>query len=162
MQAVGKLGRFVQEHRGELIADRFGVGAAVGQQRGRRAVEAGGDRGEEDVLGASAVVPEPLRERFRQLEQSLGLRRDTQAAVRPRRGAPEPFDEVRSDFVGGDAELGERAAGELVGLCEQAEDEVLGTQVMMAVLARRRPQRRGTPQQPALSARTAVPRPRVG
>jgi hypothetical protein len=41
-------------------------------------------------------------------------------------------------LVGGDAELGERAAGELVGLCEQSEDEMLGTQVMMAVLARRR------------------------
>ena len=62
--------------------------AAVGQQRGRGAVEAGCDRGEKDVLGASAVVPEPFRERFRQLEQSLGLRRDAEAAVRPcRRGA---------------------------------------------------------------------------
>jgi hypothetical protein len=137
VQAVGKLGRLVQEHRGELIADRFGAGAAVGQQRGRGAVEAGRDRSEQDVLGAGAVVPEPLRERLRKLEQSLGLRRDTEAAVLPRRGAPEPFNNLRSDFAGGDAELGERAAGELVGLCKQAEDEVLGTQVMMAVLARR-------------------------
>jgi hypothetical protein len=30
VQAAGKVGRFVHEHRGELIADRFRPGAAVG------------------------------------------------------------------------------------------------------------------------------------
>jgi len=52
-----------------------------------------------------------------------------------RAGSPEPFHEVESDFVGGDPELGEHAAGELVGLSEQANEKVLGTQVRMAVLA---------------------------
>ena len=138
MQPVREFGRFVQEHRGELIADGLGVGAAVGEQRCCGAVQPWCDRSEEDVLGACAVVPEALRERLGQLEQPLALRRDTERSVRPRRAAAEPVDQGCLGGFGGHAELGERAAGELVGLGEEPEDEMLRAQVVMTVFARRR------------------------
>lgn len=138
LEPVREFGRFVQEHRGELIADGLGVGAAVGEQRCCGAVQPWCDRSEENVLGACAVVPEALRERLGQLEQPLALRCDTKRSVRPRRAAAEPVDQARLGGFGGHAELGERAAGELVGLGEESEDEMLRAQVVMTVFARRR------------------------
>ena len=129
-------GSFVQEHRGELIADGLGVRAAVGQQSCRRAVQPRCDRCEEDVLGARrSCALEPLRRNaFASSSSRLVCGATPRLAVRPRRRAPEPF-HARSapDFVRVTPSSASARPASSARLCEQAEDEVLGAQVVVAV-----------------------------
>lgn len=92
--------------------------------------------GEEDVFALGATVAKRFRDRPCELEEPLGLRRDAQRSARPRRSGPEPLNESCTDRVRGDLELCERLCPEFTGLSDQAEDEVLGPDIVMPQLAR--------------------------
>ena len=77
-QPLGEFWRLAEQHASELVADLVGVGAAVGEQSRGGAVELRGGRGEQDVLCLGAPAPERLRDCTGELEQPLGLWRDTQ------------------------------------------------------------------------------------
>src|SRR5215218_619162 len=88
------------------------------------------------MLGARAAMAEPLGERARKLEQPLRLGRDTERAARPRRRRAEALDDARADGLRRDPERLQRAGGHLLGLSEQAEEEMLRPDVVMAECAR--------------------------
>ena len=61
--------------------------------------------------------------------------RDAERSVASWSAGAEAFGQGRADRARRDAELGERVGGEFVGLCEQPQDEVLGADVLVSVLA---------------------------
>jgi hypothetical protein len=65
------------------------------------------------------------------MAEPLCLRRDAERAVGPRRRGTEALDDASADGLPGAAERLEGAGGQFVGLCEQAEEEVLGSDVMV-------------------------------
>ena len=67
-EALRELGRLLEDHPGQVIADVVGGGAAFGQKGHGRAVQLGRHGREEHVLGAGAAMAERFRDRARQLE----------------------------------------------------------------------------------------------
>ena len=133
-----EFGSFLQEHARELVADLLWAGTAVGEQRRSGAVELWRGSREEDVLGPRALMAERLRGRSGELEQPLGLRRDSERSGAPRRSASEPLNDALPRALGCDPQTCEHLGRELLGLGEQPEDQVLGPNVVVAELARLR------------------------
>ena len=90
---------------------------------------------EQDVFGADVVVPELEGFAQRQLEDLLGPRGERD--VPARRASPGADDRGNVGPSGGeaDAELGQDASGDGVRLCEQAEQQVFGSDVLVVALA---------------------------
>ena len=75
--------------------------------------------------------PSRFGEGAREFEQPLCLRRDAERSLRPRRRGTEALDDASADALPGAAERLQGARGQFVGPCAQAEEEVLGSDVMV-------------------------------
>ena len=118
------------EHPDDLVADLLGVGVEVEQ-------DAGGDalvlthQAEQDVLGADVVVAERERLAQRQLEHLLGARREGDLAGGDLLAGADDPDHLRADALDGDVEGLEHAGGQALLLAKQAEQDVLGADVVV-------------------------------
>ncbi len=118
------------QHPDHLVADLVGVGVEVEQ-------DAGGDalvlthEAEQDVLGADVVVAERERLAQRQLEDLLGARRERDLAGGDLLAGTDDAHDLRAHPFDGDVEGLEHAGGQSLLLAEQAEQDVLGADVVV-------------------------------
>ena len=118
------------EHADDLVADLLGVGVEVEQDpRGDALVLA--DEAEQDVLGADVVVAERQRLAQRELEHLLGARRERDLAGRDLVALADDARDLRAHLFHGDVERLEDAGSEALLLAEQAEQDVLGADVVV-------------------------------
>ena len=123
------------EHPDHLVADLVGVGVEVEQ-------DAGGDalvlthQAEQDVLGADVVVAEGERLAQRQLEHLLGARRERDLAGGDLLAGADDAHHLRADALDRDVERLEDAGGQALLLAQQAEQDVLGADVVVLERAR--------------------------
>ena len=118
------------EHADDLVADLLGVGVEVEQDaRGDALVLA--HEAEQDVLGADVVVAERERLAQRELEHLLGARRERDLARRDLVALADDARDLRAHLLDGDVERVEHARGETLLLAEQAEQDVLGADVVV-------------------------------
>ncbi len=119
-----------REHADDLVADLLGVGVEVEQDaRGDALVLA--HETEQDVLGADVVVPERERLAQRELEHLLGARREWDLAGRDLVALADDARHLRAHLFDGDVEPVEHARGEPLLLAQQAEQDVLGADVVV-------------------------------
>ncbi len=118
------------EHADDLVADLLRVGVEVEQDpRGDALVLA--DEAEQDVLGADVVVAEAQSLAQRQLQHLLGARRERDLAGRDLVALADDPRDLRANLLDGDVERLEDARGETLLLAEQAEQDVLGADVVV-------------------------------
>ena len=118
------------EHADDLVADLLGVGVEVEQDpRGDALVLA--DEAEQDVLGADVVVAERERLAQRQLEHLLRARRERDLAGRDLVALADDARDLGANLLDGDVERLEHARGETLLLAQQAEQDVLGADVVV-------------------------------
>ena len=118
------------EHPDDLVADLLGVGVEVEQDAGGDALVLA-DEAEQDVLGADVVVAERERLAQRQLEHLLGARRERDLAGGDLLAGADDAHDLGADALDGDVEGLEHARGEALLLAEQAEQDVLGADVVV-------------------------------
>src|SRR5262249_30201439 len=118
------------EHADNLVADLLRVRVEVEQ-------DAGGDalvlthEAEQDVLGADVVVAQAQRLAKGELEDLLGARGERDLAGGDLlAGADDPHD-LGADALDGDVERLEHPSGQAFLLAEQAEQDVLGADVVV-------------------------------
>ena len=118
------------EHADDLVADLLGVGVEVEQ-------DAGGDalvlahQAEQDVLGADVVVAERERLAQRQLQHLLGARRERDLAGGDLVTLADDAGDLRAHLLHRDVERVEHARSEPLLLAQQAEQDVLGADVVV-------------------------------
>ncbi len=118
------------EHADDLVADLLGVGVEVEQDaRGDAFVLA--HEAEQDVLGADVVVAERERLAERQLENLLRAWRERDLAARHLVALAHDSCHLRTHFLDGDVEGLEHARGQAFLLAEEAEQDVLGADVVV-------------------------------
>ena len=123
------------QHADHLVADLLGVGVEVEQDTGGDALVLA-HQAEQDVLGADVVVAEAQRLAQRQLEHLLGARRERDLPGGDLlAGADDPHD-LRAHALDGDVEALQHARGETLLLAQQAEEDVLGADVVVLERAR--------------------------
>ena len=94
------------------------------------------DEAEEDVLGADVVVAELQRLAQRQLEHLLGARREGDVTRRRRAALADDLLDLGAHGLERDAERLERLGGDALALVDQAEQDVLGADVVVVEQAR--------------------------
>jgi hypothetical protein len=118
------------EHPDDLVADLLGVGVEVEQ-------DASGDplvlthETEQDVLGADVVVAERERLAEGQLEHLLGARGEWDLAGGHLLAGADDADDLGADPLDGDVQRLEDAGGQALLLAQQAEQDVLGADVVV-------------------------------
>ena len=118
------------EHADDLVADLLGVRVEVEQDPRRHALVLA-HQAEQDVLGADVVVAERERLAEGQLEHLLRARRERDLAGGDLlAGAHDPY-HLRTDALDGDVERLEHARGQPLLLAQQAEQDVLGADVVV-------------------------------
>ena len=118
------------EHPDDLVADLLGVGVEVEQDaRGDALVLA--HQAEQDVLGADVVVAEAQRLAQRELEHLLGARRERDLAGGDLLAGADDAHDLRAHALDGDVERLEHAGREALLLAQQAEQDVLGADVVV-------------------------------
>ena len=118
------------EHPDDLVADLLGVGVEVEQDaRGDALVLA--DQAEQDVLGADVVVAQAQRLAEGELEDLLGARRERDLAGGDLLAGADDADDLRADALDRDVEGLEHPGGQALLLAEQAEQDVLGADVVV-------------------------------
>ena len=118
------------EHADDLVADLLGVGVEVEQDaRGNAFVLA--HEPEQDVLGADVVVAERQRFAQRELEHLLRPRRERDLAGRHLVALADDARNLRAHFLDGDVERLEHPRCETFFLAQQAEQDVLRTDVVV-------------------------------
>ena len=118
------------EHADDLVADLLGVGVEVEQDaRGDALVLA--HEAEQDVLGADVVVAERQRLAQRELEHLLRARRERDLAGRDLVALADDARDLRAHLLDGDVERLEHPRGETFFLAQQAEQDVLGADVVV-------------------------------
>ena len=121
------------EHPDDLVADLLRVGVEVEQDAGGDALVLAHEP-EQDVLGADVVVAEAERLAQRQLEHLLGARRERDLAGGDLlTGADDPHD-LGADALDGDVQGLEHAGCKPFLLTQQAEQDVLGADVVVLEL----------------------------
>ena len=118
------------EHADDLVADLLGVGVEVEQDAGGDALVLAHEA-EQDVLGADVVVAEAQRLAQRELEHLLGARGERDLAGGDLLAGADDPDDLGADALHGDVERLEHARGEALLLAEQAEQDVLGADVVV-------------------------------
>ena len=119
-----------REHADDLVADLLRVGVEVEQ-------DAGGDalvlphEPEQDVLGADVVVAEGEGLAKRELQHLLGARGERDLARRHLFALADDARDVGADVLDGDVQLVEDAGSEPLLLTEEAEEDVLGADVVV-------------------------------
>ena len=118
------------EHADDLVADLLGVGVEVEQDaRGDAFVLA--HEAEQDVLGADVVVAERERLAQRELEHLLRARRERDLAARHLVALADDARHLRAHLLDGDVERLEHARSQAFLLAEEAEQDVLGADVVV-------------------------------
>ena len=118
------------EHADDLVADLLGVGVEVEQDAGGDALVLAHEA-EQDVLGADVVVAQRQRLAQRQLEDLLGARRERDLAGGDLLAGADDAHDLGADALDGDVEGLEDAGREALLLAEQAEQDVLGADVVV-------------------------------
>ena len=118
------------EHADDLVADLFRIRVEVEQDaRGDALVLA--HEAEQDVLGADVVVPEREGLAQRQLEHLLGARRERNLARGDLVALADDARDLGTDLLHGDVERLEDAGSEALLLAKQAQQDVLGADVVV-------------------------------
>ncbi len=118
------------EHADDLVADLLGVGVEVEQ-------DAGGDalvlahQAEQDVLGADVVVAEAQRLAQGQLEHLLGARRERDLPGGDLLTGADDAHDLGAHALDGDVQALQHAGGQTLLLAQQAEQDVLGADVVV-------------------------------
>ena len=94
------------------------------------------DQPEEDVLGADVVVAELQRLAQRELEDLLGAGGERDVARRRLAAVADDLLDLRAHGLERDAERLERLGGDALALVDQAEQDVLGPDVVVVEQAR--------------------------
>ena len=118
------------EQLDDLLADPVEVGAELDQHLGGDAL-ALADQAEQDVLGADVVVAELQRLAQRQLQHLLGPRRERDVPARRLLALADDLLDLLADALQGDAEALQRLGGDALALVDQAEQDVLGADVVV-------------------------------
>ena len=118
------------QHADDLVADLLGVGIEVEQDAGGNALVLA-DEAEQDVLGADVVVAERQGLAQRQLENLLGARGERDLARRHLFALADDARDVGAHVFHRDVEGVEHARGEPLLLAQQAEQDVLGADVVV-------------------------------
>src|SRR5262249_39029699 len=118
------------EHADDLVADLLGIGVEVEQDpRGDALVLA--HEPEQDVLGADVVVAEAQRFAERELEDLLRARGERNLSGRDLVALADDPGDLRTHLLDGDVERLEDAGSEALLLAQQAEQDVLGADVVV-------------------------------
>jgi hypothetical protein len=125
------LGRRCAHGRDHLRLNPVQARALPHQDLGADAVTLA-DEPEQDVLGADVVIPEPLRLAEREFEHLLGARGERDVLARPDGALPDDLHDLLPDRVQADLQRAEGPRGQALGLAEQAEQDVLGADVVVA------------------------------
>jgi hypothetical protein len=127
---AGLLALVAGQQLDDLLADPVEVGAELDQDlRGDALALA--DQAEQDVLGADVVVAELQRLAQRELEHLLGARREGDVAARRLLPLADDLLDLVADALERDAEGLERLRGDALALVDQAEQDVLGPDVVV-------------------------------
>ncbi len=119
-----------RKHPDDLVADLLGVGVEVEQDaRGHALVLA--NEAEQDVLGADVVVAEGQRLTQSQFQHLLGAWREGDLAGGDFLSGSDDADDLGADALHGDVQGLEYACGETLLLTEEAEEDVLGPDVVV-------------------------------
>ena len=113
-----------------LLADPVQVRAQPDQDLGGHAV-ALADQAEQDVLGADVVVVQLERLAQRQLQHLLGPRRERNVPRRRLLALADDFLDLTTDHVQADAQRLQRFGRGALALVDEAEQEVLGADVVV-------------------------------
>ena len=124
-----------RQHADDLVADLLRVGVEVEQDAGRDALVLAHEP-EQDVLGADVVVAEAERLAQGQLEDLLGAGRERDLAGGDLLAGADDPDDLRAHALDRDVERLEHAGREALLLAEQAEQDVLGADVVVLELPR--------------------------
>ncbi len=135
------------EHADDLVADLLGVGVEVEQDARRDALVLAHEP-EQDVLGADVVVAERERLAQRELEHLLRARRERDLAGRDLVALADDPRDLGAHLLDRDVERLEHARRETFLLAEQAEQDVLGADVVVLQRAAPRPERGRRPDEP--------------
>ncbi len=119
------------EQLDDLLADPVEVRAELDQHLGGDAL-ALADQAEQDVLGADVVVAELQRLAQRQLEHLLGARRERDVAARRLLALTDDLLDLGAHGLQRDAEALEGLGGDALTLVDEAEQDVLGADVVVA------------------------------
>ena len=114
----------------DLLADPREVGAQLDQHLGRDAL-ALADEAEEDVLGADVVVAELQRLAQRQLEDLLGAGRERDVPRGRRAALADDLLDLLAYGLEADAQRLERLGRDTLTLVDEAEQDVLGADVVV-------------------------------
>ena len=123
------------EQLDDLLADARQVGAELHEHL-RGDTFAFADEPEEDVLGADVVVAELQRLAQRELEDLLGAGRERDVTRRRLAAVTDDLLDLGADGLERDAERLERLGGDALALVDQAEQDVLGADVVVVEQAR--------------------------
>ena len=118
------------EQLDDLLADPVEVGAELDQHLGGDAL-ALADQPEQDVLRADVVVAELQRLAQRQLQHLLGPRRERDVPARRLLALADDLLDLLADALEGDAEALQGLRGDALTLVDQAEQDVLGADVVV-------------------------------
>ena len=128
LAALGAL--VAREQLDDLLADPGQVGAELHEHLGGDAL-ALTDQAEEDVLGADVVVAELQRLPQRELEDLLGPGREGDVARRRRAALADDLLDLAAHGLEGDAEGLEGLGRDALALVDEAEQDVLGADVVV-------------------------------
>src|SRR5438552_7453582 len=123
------------EHADDFIANLLGVGVEVQQNTCRDSFVLAHET-EQDVLGADVVVAERQGLAERELEDLLRARGERDLTRRDLVALADDSGDLRADLLDGDVERLEDAGGEPLLFAQQAEQDVLGTDVVVLQRAR--------------------------
>ena len=123
------------EQLDDRLADLVQLGAELLEHLGGDALPLA-DEPEEDVLGADVVVAELERLPQRKLEDLLGARCEGDVAAGRLGALADDLDDLGPDGFEVDAKALERAGGDALTLVDQAEQDVLGPDVVVVEEAR--------------------------
>ena len=118
------------QHADDLVADLLGVGVEVEQDAGGDALVLAHEA-EQDVLGADVVVAEAQRLAERELQDLLRPRREGDLAGGDFLAGADDAHDLGAHALDGDVEGLEHPGGEALLLTQQAEQDVLGADVVV-------------------------------
>ena len=124
-----------RQHADDLVADLLGVRVEVEQDPGGDALVLA-HQSQQDVLGADVVVAQAQRLAQRKLEDLLRARRERDLTGGDFLPRPDDPDNLRAYALDGDVEALQDPRSEAFLLTEEAEQDVLGPDVVVLERAR--------------------------